>query len=226
MLLAAFIKCHGLIEKMKSARSVKRMAGVRAAFLFFAIFTIFGLLAGCGGVDPIEGHRALTAVFDGVPDLPPVEVLCEEYMGDKYKEFYDDLAAKAALQAGVDQKGELRIVSSHPPYAEKNCGGCHNFKATNLLIRPKDQLCYVCHKDFVKGPYVHGPIAVADCLACHVPHDSKHPALLQQAKSTICNKCHHEERLAAHMHEQVIEHQMECVDFHDPHSGFANYFLK
>lgn len=211
---------------MRIPHIFKKMIGLKTAILFCAFAGLFWLLAGCGVLDPVRKHKALTTVFDGVPDLPPVEALCEEYMGDRYKEFYDDLAARAAKDAAVGQKGELILLSSHPPYTEKNCGGCHNFKATNLLIKPKDQLCYVCHKNFIKGPYVHGPVAVADCLACHVPHDSRYPALLQQAKSTICSKCHHEERLAANMHEQVIAHDMECVDCHDPHSGFTNYFLK
>jgi predicted CXXCH cytochrome family protein len=95
-----------------------------------------------------------------------------------------------------------------------------------MLLRPSDQLCSMCHKDFVTGSYVHGPVSVSDCLACHLPHDSIYPALLQKSKNEICEKCHVEERVAGRMHEQVISHGMQCVDCHDPHSGNVRYFLQ
>ena len=185
---------------------------------------IIAALSGCS--DPVSRHRTLSTFFDGVPNLPPVEQLCEESMGDRYQEFYADLAARKAAGEVQDTDEEHRIVSKHKPFAEKNCQGCHDFKKTNLLLRPEDQLCFMCHKDFIKGSYVHGPVSVGDCLACHLPHDSGYPALLQESKNKICEKCHTEERVAVRMHEQVISHGMQCVDCHDPHSGSVRYFLQ
>ncbi|MDA8164541.1 MAG: hypothetical protein M0017_05880 [Desulfobacteraceae bacterium] len=180
------------------------------------------LLAGCA--DPVSRHHTLSTFFDGVPNLPPVEQLCEEYMGDEYKEFYAALDAKRKEGGG---EGESHaIVSRHPPFAQKKCTGCHDFKASNMLLRPADQLCGMCHKDFIKGPFVHGPVSVGDCLACHVPHDSPYPFLLQKSKNEICQKCHTEPRVAAGMHKQVISHGMQCVDCHNPHSGNVRYFLQ
>lgn len=196
---------------------------LRIVMAVFGLAGIFALIAGC--TDPLARQNVLTTVFDGVPDLPPVEVLCEEHMGEKYKEFYDALAEAQQRKEGQSEE-KPGILSSHMPYAEKNCQGCHDFKAANLLIAPANELCFVCHKNFIQGPNVHGPVAVGDCLACHVPHDSKYTSLLQQERSTICTKCHIEKRLAENMHIQVISHNMDCVDCHDPHSGVAHYFLK
>lgn len=200
--------------------------GLPGAVLFMVLALVaLPFLVSCG--DPLTRNKTLTTFFDGVPDLPPVEELCEEYMGDKYKEYYDALAARLQEAAGEGQEGKKSAYRSyHRPFEEKNCEGCHNFKSSNLLIRPADQLCFVCHKNFIRGSQVHGPVAVGDCLACHFPHDSPYPALLQKPRNTICSKCHQEERLAANMHEQVINHEMNCVDCHDPHSGNAQYFLK
>lgn len=183
------------------------------------------LLFGC---DPVTRHKTLTTVFDGVPNPPPVEKLCEEYMGDKYREFYAalDVYKKKVASTDVDGEEKVSILSSHRPYAEKNCEGCHDFKRKNLLLQPKDKLCVMCHKNFIQGNFVHGPVAVGDCLGCHLPHDSKNPALLQRPKNEICSKCHQEKRLAENMHIAVIQHNMFCVDCHDPHSGNVQYFLK
>jgi predicted CXXCH cytochrome family protein len=189
-----------------------------------AILGLVAVLASC--TDPLSRHRTLSTFFDGVPDLPPVERLCEDYLGDQYREFYTDLAAKRAAGATPDGEDNHRLRSSHKPFAEKNCDGCHDFKRTNMLLRPKDQLCFMCHKDFIKGSHVHGPVSVGDCSACHLPHDSENPALLREPRSEICGSCHVEDRLAAEMHQRVIKHQMQCVDCHDPHSSPLRYFLK
>ena len=131
----------------------------------------------------------------------------------------------------VDALEEEKIVtagSSHPPYAEKNCQGCHDFKNKNLLLAPPDELCEMCHVGFVdsKGKNIHGPVAVRDCLACHLPHASNYKSLLKESVSGICSTCHQEKRLAFNMHDTVMEHKMECVNCHDAHGGDVTYFLK
>lgn len=183
------------------------------------------LVSGCA--DSVTKHSILSALFDGVPGLPTTEKLCEDEMGDQYKEFYEALAREEAIRIAEEgSKGLKKIVSRHMPFVEKNCKGCHNFKATNRLITEKNQLCYVCHTDFIKGKYVHGPVAVGDCMACHLPHDAKYTSLLKEHKNYICSKCHYEGRLAEQMHKKVITHNMNCIDCHDPHSGNAQYFLR
>ncbi len=209
---------------MKGTEKYGNRIALKNVLRWLAMLPAFSVtIFGCA--DPITSQKVLTTVFDGVPALPPVEVLCEEHMADKYQEFYAALSKQKEKKTDVEEVKSV-AVSSHLPYIEKNCQGCHNFKATNKLIAPKERLCFVCHKNFIQGVNVHGPVAVGDCLACHLPHDSKFSFLLQQDKSTLCKKCHLEKRLAENMHEQVISHNMECVDCHDPHSGTVHYFLK
>jgi predicted CXXCH cytochrome family protein len=169
----------------------------------------------------------MTNVFDGVPELPPLDQLCEDNMADLFNVYYEQRLAEAA-GGSLEEAQVINQGSSHPPYAEKNCQGCHNFKQKNLLIAPPTELCEKCHIDFVKskGSHIHGPVSVRDCLACHVPHSSGYKSLLQESVSDICSKCHHEKRLAEQMHKLVIKNKMECVNCHDAHGGNKQYFLK
>ncbi|MCB2183405.1 MAG: hypothetical protein KQH63_15330 [Desulfobulbaceae bacterium] len=192
--------------------------------LFALICSGVLVLVGCSH-DPLKRHKILTNAFDGVPDLPPLEQLCEDNMADMFNTYYEKRLAEA--EAGdIEEEKVVFAGSSHRPYAEKNCQGCHNFKQKNLLIAPPDQLCEICHVDFVQGKFVHGPVSVRDCLACHLPHSSGYKSLLKESVSDICSKCHQEERLASEMHKLVMKNNMECVNCHDAHGGDTPYFLK
>jgi len=179
------------------------------------------LLTGC--LTEVDRHQYLTALLDGVPELPEEQQLCDEY-------YLQRRAAEEAgtFQAATDGETENRKRSSHKPYREKKCNDCHSGdKSTSGgLIVPKQELCGVCHKDFVTGNNVHGPVAVGDCLACHLPHNSNEVSLLKAAPDEICGQCHQEERLAAGMHNRLHERGMGCMECHDAHSGDARYFLK
>jgi predicted CXXCH cytochrome family protein len=203
---------------LDAARQQVAGRGVRAAGILLILFSLF--LAGC---DPVARHEALSTIFDGVPTLPPTEDLCKEYHEKRVAEEKAHIAAKK-LPADDDEK----TVLSHAPYDEKRCNDCHSAdKSTETgLIAPPRELCFVCHTDFIKGTFVHGPVAVGDCLACHVPHTSTFSPLLVLSRGEICGKCHREKRLASDMHNKVAARQMICIDCHDPHFGNARYFLK
>jgi predicted CXXCH cytochrome family protein len=179
--------------------------------LWFCL-SVLCLLCGC---DQVARHKVLTTVFDGVPSLPPAEQFCQDYADEPGQSVAKATASEQAAFAG----------SSHQPYAEKSCGLCHKSSQDNALIVPKDELCFVCHTDFVQGVNVHGPVSVGDCLACHLPHDSSYAFLLQADRNTICGRCHVEERLAAGMHNTLKDRGMDCVDCHDAHAGNNRYFL-
>ncbi len=200
------------------------MRPAQLSILFFPF--LLGLFTGCSD-DPLVSHKLKTDYFDGVPDLPPLAQLCEDNMDDIFNTYYQNRLAEASA-GSIEEKKVVTAGSSHRPFTDKNCQGCHNFKKTNMLIAPADQLCEICHIDFVKGKgdFIHGPVAVKDCLACHLPHESKHKALLRESVSGICGTCHHEKRLAVEMHNAVMDHAMECVDCHDAHGGGRQYFLK
>lgn len=193
--------------------------GLLKAFLL-TLLSCF-LLTSCG--DPVTRHKVLSTIFDGVPSLPPAGEMCNEY-------YQERVAAEAAGIEMTATAGEVlqNRSSSHKPYKEKKCSDCHS-KDKNVnagLIAPKRELCGVCHKDFIKGHNVHGPVAVGDCLACHLPHNSQYPSLLKEDPDQICATCHQESRLATAMHDRFLVKTISCGECHDPHAGDARYFLK
>ncbi len=184
--------------------------------LYIFIFIVLMLMISC---DPVTRHKVLTTLFDGVPSLPPHMMYCPEPEVHKKK-------LTEGANATAEKEKILKMASIHKPFDEKRCKDCHDFSGKVGFVVPLQDLCLHCHKGFIKGQYVHGPVAVGSCLACHLPHDSKYNALLQEERSKICEKCHWENRVAASMHKKVIEHDMACVDCHDPHFGDVEYFLK
>lgn len=179
---------------------------------------ILTLLCGC---DPISRHKVLTTVFDGVPSLPPPELVCAEYADKKVTEFRDELAGKKG-----DVVKEAGDKSRHPPYVEKRCDNCHDKTTQSGFVAPVKELCYVCHVGFLKGSYVHGPVAAGDCLFCHEPHTSRYPSLLKKDISETCATCHRESRMATALHNRVADSKIACAECHNPHYGNVQYFLK
>ncbi|MBJ6751533.1 cytochrome c3 family protein [Geomonas anaerohicana] len=185
----------------------------RILVLVVAVLT----LAGC---EPAARQRFLTTFFDEVPVLPPVEEYCAE------------AAVKNTVQTSAGKpvavvKPEYK-PSSHPPYEEKRCNGCHEAEKTTIsgLIRPRNELCFLCHPRILKHRFAHGPAAEGDCLACHFPHEGSYPSLLLLEPERLCDKCHLEARAAAGMHAKIEANGVRCIDCHDPHSGDSRYFLK
>lgn len=177
------------------------------------------LLCGC---DPIARHKVLTTVFDGVPSLPPPEQVCAEYAEKRVVAVRDELTGKKAT-AEAKPAGDK---SRHPPYEEKRCDNCHDKTTQSGFVTPLKELCFVCHAGFIKGSYVHGPVAAGDCLFCHEPHTSRNPSLLKKDVSDICAVCHREKRMAASLHAKVAERKIGCAECHNPHYGNVQYFLK
>ncbi|WP_291315174.1 cytochrome c3 family protein [Desulfuromonas sp.] len=179
-------------------------------------------LSGC---NQVTRHKVLTTLFDGVPSLPPVDEMCIEYT--------EQLAAaptEASVQAAADLAASApKKLSHHRPFMEKRCSDCHaQDKPENEgFVAPKRDLCFVCHdKSLIAGSNVHGPVAVGDCLACHLPHDSKNASLLIFPNGSLCANCHQEQRLASSMHQTLAERHVSCTECHDPHAGDTHYFLK
>ncbi|PLX98849.1 MAG: cytochrome C [Desulfuromonas sp.] len=206
---------------MQSAcKEIKTSVFVRVIRTLLFVGLLLSLVS-CG--DPVTNHKILSTLFDGVPSLPPPGQICEDYYEARRAAELGEVSAVelADAQAGKGKK------SQHRPYVEKKCNDCHdiNNKATQGFIVPKQELCGVCHEDFA-GQHVHGPVAVGDCLACHLPHSSTHTSLLIESPGDICQTCHAERRLAANMHERFVVSAITCNQCHDPHAGDARYFLK
>jgi predicted CXXCH cytochrome family protein len=97
---------------------------------------------------------------------------------------------------------DIRAQFSMPVHHRVNeglvqCSDCHDVHGTfggNNLRSTADQnlICTKCHTD-VRGPFVyeHAPIKAEGCTACHTPHGSQNPRLLNMANiNTLCNQCH------------------------------------
>lgn len=180
-------------------------------------FLLVAVICGC---DPVTTHKITSTIFDGVPSLPPADQYCRDYHEKKLAEEAEAARAKKLV-------AEKTAASAHPPYAEKRCSSCHDKNAEEGLIRPKRELCFVCHdRDLVSGAFVHGPAATGACLECHDPHSALYPKLLKNPNGKLCLGCHQEQRLAQRLHTEVSARGMTCTACHDPHSGPARYFLK
>jgi len=175
------------------------------------------VLAGC---DPLTRYQVASTIFDGVPKMPPADQYCQDYHVQATAE---EREAEAQKQKAGEQQG---AASVHPPYMEKRCNDCHDKNTDSGFVTPRAELCSVCHPNFLKGSFGHGPAVVGACLSCHVPHDSKFPRLLKKSTNELCGGCHHEERLSKGLHDKVFSKGIVCTDCHDPHSGNRKFFLK
>ena len=170
--------------------------------------------------NPVTRHQVLTTIFDGVPSMPPAEQICTEYATEL-------LAKERGEKDGTSKAAQPTQPSVHQPYAEKRCDDCHDKTSESSFVsKTKEELCFVCHTGFIKGNFVHGPVAVGDCLACHDPHTSTLPSLLKVAAADICAGCHKEARQAVSLHEKTVTHGLVCVNCHSPHFGDVPFFLK
>lgn len=77
------------------------------------------------------------------------------------------------------------------------CNDCHNPHGgfLNRQLRAtsgQDTVCFKCHSDKA-GPfaYEHEAVKVEGCVACHTPHGSSNPRLLNRAHvNLLCLDCH------------------------------------
>lgn len=175
---------------------------------------LLGMLAGC---EAGNGHRVLNGLVNGMPEMPSLEEYCGQYQRS--------LEAAAAAKKPA---GKAAGQTMHPPYGEKRCNDCHNQDrdVQGGLVAPRHELCFICHPDILKEEWTHGPAQAGDCLACHVPHSSAFPALLDIEPTKICERCHAERRRNPGMHDLFRQKLITCIECHDPHSGSNNYFLK
>ena len=180
------------------------------------IALLVGFLCGC---DPLTVHKVTTTVFDGVPSMPPADQYCKEYLQQAS-------AAERETEEKRNQPNQSGAGTIHPPYRDKHCSDCHDKNTDSGFVVARRDLCLHCHKGFMKWKNFHGPAAVGDCLACHLPHDSKFPKLLKYSRGEICNVCHMERRLAFGLHSTVRSRKIACADCHNPHGGNGRFFLE
>ncbi|KKL17633.1 hypothetical protein LCGC14_2483600 [marine sediment metagenome] len=152
-------------------------------------------------------YRVLSFFFDGVP--PP---------GQKRK------------SGGPGTPGQPRspgagpaqpiIASYHKPYGDSvKCANCHDANAPMKTRETTLKACRRCHAPhFQRDPsdWVHGPVAVDDCLFCHKGHESEYRSLLTAAPRELCLRCHDAGALLGRPYHRDLGKQT-CSTCHDPH---------
>jgi predicted CXXCH cytochrome family protein len=80
-----------------------------------------------------------------------------------------------------------------------------------------------CHGPILeKLARLHGPVAIGECSACHLPHASAYAGLLRRRPETLCRGCHQALYTCPARREGE---GAECASCHDAHGGADARFL-
>ncbi|MBL7187936.1 MAG: hypothetical protein ISS70_16560 [Phycisphaerae bacterium] len=169
------------------------------------------LLVSC---DQVKHRDVLTFLLDGVEPLTPQGLENGPFDSNE----------------GPAQAAQVPAWYVHEP--SKDCTNCHDTRRQSrsagkaYLIAPVPGLCYDCHDDrTVSAKFVHGPVAVGQCLFCHNPHKSRAGHLLKAAEPNLCYLCHDADAIAA-IPAHSTGQPSACTDCHDPHVSLERPLLK
>lgn len=81
-----------------------------------------------------------------------------------------------------------------------------------------------CHPSMGKGLFVHGPVAVGECILCHKKLDGTHKFQPIAEADGQCDDCHEKVNTMDVVHAPVK--QGKCTKCHDPHQSSFKYQLR
>jgi predicted CXXCH cytochrome family protein len=188
----------------------------RVSFKTVVITILSVILTTVLSCDEEERYKTMTFFFDGVPPLEGQDV--------------NDVNSLDKSERQLT-KGNVPELIVHEP--SKVCANCHDMTkkprwATPEFMKEPLQLCYDCHPGSNYSgsiDYVHGPVAVGDCMRCHNPHRSNQKYLLKLPVPDVCYQCHEKadiESIADH----PVELLSECLECHVGHSSSERGLLK
>lgn len=160
------------------------------------------------------------------------EVECHNSVNKLSDESENNLGSESndTAHEGLAQSSTKTHWYAHEPW--KNCTNCHDTQkqaeipGRAYFISSMPTLCYNCHIDYTdSATFVHGPVAVGECLFCHFPHKSRTEYLLKEPVPELCYLCHEVddiESISAHW----IEEPSDCNGCHSAHSSSAKALLK
>ncbi len=206
-------------KKMKNAKNTVQKRGryadwwtvsgfrrsIIAALLAAGFFLLVAAPFACSKA---AKHSVLSFFFDGVPSpesdegKPPGEEPSQN----------GDGTGKSSKESK-----KPKIISSHPPHKDRECGECHDM-AGSFQVLSSDDSCRNCHEGhflYENSDWVHGPAATGDCSLCHKGHESQNRALLAAPQPDLCLRCHEAGILMQPYHEAA--NNQECSTCHDPH---------
>ncbi len=172
--------------------------------VFFGIFVV--------SCDEVEHYKTLTFFFDGVPHL-------------RQQGLQEELTSSNFQESTQTRPKQLWYVHG----SRKDCDFCHErlweFGRVEF-VKLLPELCYHCHTDYtVSAAFVHGPVAVGQCLFCHEHSKSKNEHLLKEPEPKLCYRCHDintVELIPAHFKNQ----QFACTGCHNAHVSPVKALLK
>ncbi len=181
------------------------------------------LLMGCAET---TRYRVLSFFFDGVP-LPPSMQPEQPQLAEGDAPGDSIVGAETEPQARVVAVKAIRV---HPPYTNFRCAACHDLDSGSIRGTPQTGMCKQCHAKLTdEFRYVHGPVAVDDCLFCHHHHGGQFRHMLRADAAEICLSCHDKDDLTEGDHHQGNEEGIEkqsCIGCHHGHGGQDRFFLK
>ena len=181
---------------------------------------LLGLAAALGASCTRERrHAVLTFFFDGVPSLNPAPLRRPKI-------------SPQFIRDTVGTVSQLNLVR-HKPYADNQCEKCHPRERSFYLEQDYDRAgrCFRCHEHgafelrLKSLEFLHGPVAVQNCLACHDPHESVDKGLLALPDPKLCYVCHERSRVLAKT-DHLEGGSETCLRCHDPHGGSKAHFLR
>jgi predicted CXXCH cytochrome family protein len=103
----------------------------------------------------------------------------------------------------------------------------HNAASFTMAAKGKD-LCFICHENLkqkMSGKFIHGPVAMGDCIACHDPHQSDaNFSMKKPTTSALCFGCHENKMtIKAFLHGPVAAG--DCNVCHNPHASDFKFQL-
>lgn len=138
----------------------------------------------------------------------------------------------------------------HWPVAQGMCDSCHKphlpvaeqgkneqeeerAKPTDLLVKPAEEICYLCHGD-KKEPITqiaHGYVlkegSSNPCLTCHTPHSSDYEHLTVYESNRLCLGCHTNKTPHHFLTVRLdVRNKLKCVACHSPHGNGNRALLK
>lgn len=130
---------------------------------------------------------------------------------------------KKTINWKVDSKAAKGIYKYHPELTNDKCRSCHDEGVKLTRDDQLAELCSRCHPKQDRASFVHGPVAMGLCAACHDPHGGKYARNVRLEIRELCADCHNQPVSKKHRDEAGDE---SCTECHHPHASSKQYMLR
>lgn len=122
-----------------------------------------------------------------------------------------------------------RTFYGHQTSSLAECLSCHggdDGSVFSTVVKTGSGLCYQCHDTFEEKRYLHGPLAVGECDACHDPHGGIGPNHLHAEEVKLCRSCHGDDEVLGHNGGREALAGGNCSSCHDPHQSNGRFLIR